>query len=194
MILDRTPIVFEFPAMMNLERAKLKVIHAPLFSGFGRQDHFAGCRFTGQKAHAHGAFTKPANSTEAFNSLHYIAAATVHDGDYWFDQLEKDKYENPEILDFAEHNVAMVGDAELEILTAHSWPGAAEITGKDGRTFYKRFEAHKGEISNPLTKAELQAKFRRMTPMLDSESVEQVIGAVDRLEELDDLGELTALL
>ena len=55
------------------------------------------------KAHAQGAFTKPANSTEAFNSLHYIAAATVHDGDYWFDQLEKEKYENPEILDFAEH-------------------------------------------------------------------------------------------
>ena len=145
-------------------------------------------------AHAHGAFTKPANSTEAFNSLHYIAAATVHDGDYWFDQIEKEKYENPEILDFTEHNVAMVGDAELEKLTARSWPGAAEIIGKGGRTFYKRFEAHKGEISNPLTKGELQAKFRRMTPMLNPESVEQVLGIVDRLEELDDLTELTALL
>ena len=145
-------------------------------------------------AHAHGAFTKPANSTEAFNSLHYIAAATVHDGDYWFDQLEKEKYENPEILDFAERNVAMVGDAELEKLTARSWPGAAEITGKDGRKYYKCFEAHKGEISNPLTKGELQAKFRRMTPMMNSASVEQVIGIVDRLEELDDRTELTAVL
>ena len=146
------------------------------------------------KVHAHGVFTKPANSTEAFNNLHYIAAATVHDGDYWFDQLKKEKYENPEILDFAEHNVAMVGDAELEKLTAESWPGAAEIIGKDGRKYYKCFEAHKGEISTPLTKGELQAKFRRMTPMLNSESVDSVIGMVDRLEELDDLTELTALL
>ncbi len=146
------------------------------------------------KAHAHGAFRKPANSTEAFNSLHYIAAATVHDGDYWFDQLEKEKYENPEILDFAEHNVAMVENAELEKLTAKTWPGAAEIIAKDGRKYYQCFEAHKGEISNPLTKGELQAKFRRMTPMLNSESVEQVIGILDRLEELDDLTELTALL
>ena len=146
------------------------------------------------KAHAHGAFAKPANSTEAFNNLHYIAAATIHDGDYWFDQLEKEKYENPEILDFAEHNVAMVGDAELEKLTAKSWPGAAEIMAKDGRKYYKCFEAHKGEISNPLTKRELQAKFRRMTPMLISENAEQVIGMVDRLEELDDLTKLTALL
>ncbi|MFP6753767.1 MAG: MmgE/PrpD family protein, partial [Pirellulaceae bacterium] len=146
------------------------------------------------KVHAHGVFTKPANSTEAFNNLHYIAAATVHDGDYWFDQLEKEKYENPEILDFAQHNVAMVGDAELEKLTAKSWPGAAEIIAKDGRQYYKCFEAHKGEISNPLTKGELQAKFRRMTPILNSESVDSVIGMVDRLEELDDLTELTALL
>jgi len=89
------------------------------------------------KVHAHGVFTKPANSTEALNNLHYIAAATVHDGDYWFDHLEKEKYENPEIFDFAQHNVAMVGDAELEKLTAKSWPGAAEIIAKDGRQYYK---------------------------------------------------------
>ena len=144
------------------------------------------------KAHAHGVFAKPTNSTEAFNNLHYIAAATVHDGDYWFDQLEK--YKNPQILDFAEHNVAMVMDPKLEKLTARSWPGAAEVVTKDGRKYYKCFEAHKGEVSNSLTKGELQAKFRRMTPMLNSESVDSVIEKVDRLEKLDDLTELTALL
>ena len=146
------------------------------------------------RAHAHDVFRTPANSTEAFNSLHYVAAVTAHDGDYWFDQLKKKKFENSEILDFAEHNVEIVGDPELEKLTARSWPGAAEIITKDGRKYYKRFNAHKGEISNPLTKEELQAKFRRMTPMLGSRDADSVIRMVDGLEGLDDLGALTASL
>ncbi len=105
-------------------------------------------------------------------------------------------YENtpPDVIVFAEHNVEIVGDPELEKLTARSWPGAAEIITKDGRKYYKRFNAHKGEISNPLTKEELQAKFRRMTPMLGSRDADSVIRMVDGLEGLDDLGALTASL
>ena len=105
-------------------------------------------------------------------------------------------YENtpPDVIVFTKHNVVFVGDHGLEKLTARSWPGAAEIITKDGRKYYKRFNAHKGEISNPLTKEELQAKFQRMTPMLSSRDVDSVISIVVGLEELDDLGELTALL
>ena len=145
-------------------------------------------------AHAHEIFREPNNSTEAFNSLRYIAAATAMDGDYWFDQLSEEKYVNADILRFASENVKIVRTQELEQLTGQSWPGGAEITTTDGQCHRVCFTAHKGEVTNPLTKQELEAKFRRMTERLETRWADRVIDVVDNLETLDDMRDLKAAL
>ncbi|MEL0108174.1 MAG: MmgE/PrpD family protein [Rhodospirillaceae bacterium] len=145
-------------------------------------------------AHAHTDFVKPENSTEAFNSLHYIVAAAAHDGDYGFAQLEEEKYRNPEILAFAENNVSFIHDEELAPLVKQSWPGGMEVITKDGRSLVKKFTAHKGEIHNPLTNEELENKFRNMTEGYDAGKVESIIDIVNRLDEVDDIQDLTNLL
>ena len=145
-------------------------------------------------AHAHDFFRAPNNSTEAFNNLRYIAAATAMDGEYWFDQLLEEKYTNADILRFASENVKIVRSQELERLTGRSWPGGAEIATKDGQRHRVCLTAHKGEITNPLTKQELEAKFRRMTERLGYRWATRVIDAVDNLETLDDMGDLKAAL
>ena len=145
-------------------------------------------------AHAHEIFREPNNSTEAFNSLRYIAAVTAMDGDFWFDQLSEEKYENADILRFASENVKIVRTQELEQLTGRSWPGGAEITTTDGQCHRVCFRAHKGEVTNPLTKQELEAKFRRMTERLETRWADRVIDVVDNLETLDDMRDLKEAL
>ena len=145
-------------------------------------------------AHAHDIFRAPDNSTEAFNNLRYIAAATAMDGDYWFDQLSAEKYANADILRFASEQVRIVRAPELEKLTGRSWPGGAEITTKDGQRHRVCFAAHKGEVSNPLTGQELEAKFRRMTERLGPRWADRVIDVVGNLETLDDMRDLKAAL
>ena len=145
-------------------------------------------------AHAHDKFRAPDNSTEAFNNLRYIAAATAMDGDYWFDQLSEEKYANADILRFASEKVRIVRAPELEKLTGRSWPGGAEITTTDGQRHRVCFTAHKGEISNPLTGQELEAKFRRMTERLGPRWADRVVDIVGNLETLDDMRDLKAAL
>ena len=145
-------------------------------------------------AHAHDTFRAPDNATEAFNNLRYIAAVTAMDGDYWFDQLSEEKYTNTDILRFASEKVKIVRSAELEKLTDRSWPGGAEIVTMDGQRHRVCFTAHKGEVTNPLTGQELETKFRRMTERFGPRWADRVIDAVDNLETLDDMRDLTAAL
>lgn len=145
-------------------------------------------------AHAHDIFRAPNNSTEAFNNLRYIAAVTAMDGDYWFDQLSEEKYANADILRFALEKVKIVRSGELEKLTGRSWPGGAEIVTTDGQRHRVCFTAHKGEVANPLTGQELEAKFRRMTECFGARWSDRVIDVVDNLETLDDMRDLTAAL
>ena len=79
-------------------------------------------------------------------------------------------------------------------MVATSWPGGAEIITKDGKSFVKRFTAHKGEIHNPLTTPELEDKFRVMAAGYDSVKVEQIIQVISQLEDVKDIQELTNLL
>jgi len=145
-------------------------------------------------AHAHEVFRKPENSTEAFNNLYYIAAVTAVDGDYWFDQLAAEKFGNADILRFAAEKVNIVPTPALEKLTTQSWPGGAEITTTDGKIHRVCFTAHKGEVTNPLTKQELETKFRRMTNFQDARWADRVIEIVDNFEMLDDMQDLKAAL
>ena len=146
------------------------------------------------KAHAHDNFRPPTNSTEAFNSVQYIVAATAYDGEYGFVQLEKDKYENKDIISFAKNKVFLVPDAELELLVKTSWPGGIEIVTKDGRTLTKKFKAHRGEIHNPLSTEELQDKLRRMTEGYDQTKVDSIIEVMEKFENIKDIRKLTSLL
>ena len=137
-------------------------------------------------------FRKPGNPTEAFNSLQYVIAAAAHDGEYGFAQLAANKIEDPEILDFAEHNVEVAGDAELErAFHAGKWPGAVEVLTKTGKRFYQRFDYHIGQVENPISVAQLEQKFRRMTTMLGKGRSSRIIEMVNDIEHTGDMSRLS---
>ena len=62
---------------------------------------------------------------------------------------------------------------------------------RDGRTLEKHEEFPKGQPENPLTRAELEDKFRALaSPVVGPDPTERVVQMVERLEELADAGAL----
>ena len=131
------------------------------------------------------------NSTETFNNMTYVMAAAAYDGDFWFEQLEEDRYTNLEILTFAREKVKIIADPDLEKMVPKVWPGAIEIMTTNGRKFSHRVDVHKGEHENPLSDQELHDKFRRMTISLSTTNQDAVIEYVNDLENLENLTDLT---
>jgi aconitate decarboxylase len=142
-------------------------------------------------AHVAKEITAIDNATEAFNNLRYVIAAAAYDGDFWFEQLEEDHFTNPALLEFACKRVKIIADADLEAMRPHRWAGAIEIITKDGHKHYHRVDIHKGEHENPLSDAELEAKFRRSASVLSEKQQRDVATAVWQLEQSDSVQDLT---
>ena len=71
----------------------------------------------------------------------------------------------------------------------------AQARAKDGRTWEQYIEQRRGSPHHPLSRAELETKFRRTAASaLDRSSVERLIGVVFDLDNHGDVRALTALL
>ncbi len=89
------------------------------------------------------------------------------------------------------HDPRMDGPWTLE-------PARVELSTRGGRTFTRERTVSKGHPSDPMSKAEREAKFRDCAAAagfpLSEPRIAQVIAAVEGLDDLDDAGELAALL
>src|SRR5262249_49309359 len=87
----------------------------------------------------------------------------------------------------------MVGD----ISDPELGPGAAivDVRTHDGRAFRKKVKHWRGHQDNPLTPAEIEAKFFRLATMrIGRDAAERVKALCDDLEHLDDVARLMELL
>jgi hypothetical protein len=75
-------------------------------------------------------------------------------------------------------------------------PSWVEVRTRDGKSFEHRLRSCRGPYGEaPLTAADLQAKFRlNARPVMSGDRIEQVIHAVEKLEELEDTGKLMKLV
>jgi 2-methylcitrate dehydratase PrpD len=91
---------------------------------------------------------------------------------------------------------AVFSDEEAEAKGYHLWTTFLDITLKDGRTLSARADAAKGSATMPLTEDEVAEKFRDCAAFakMPTDGVETAIDLVLRLEKLDDIRRLTALL
>jgi 2-methylcitrate dehydratase PrpD len=70
-----------------------------------------------------------------------------------------------------------------------------EIATKGGKRFTHRLDFAKGEPENPLSPSKLEAKFHFMSSgVLNEETRRQMIALLNRLETIDDIGDLFPLL
>jgi 2-methylcitrate dehydratase PrpD len=138
----------------------------------------------------HGKLQKYRGKFEALISAHYAAAVSLHDRALTLTQFEPARYDDPKVRQTAEHKVEIHPDASLTGSQA-----VVEIELTDGRTLKARCEHPRGSYENPLSRAQLEDKFRTYaTGRLGASRVEEVIAMVGGLENLTSTRKLMELL
>lgn len=135
----------------------------------------------------------PNNKETADTSAYYAAALAIVDREIRFslDQFTPERLQDPRLRSVID---------KIELVPADEWKHdhattEVEVTSIDGTTYRCRVEYPKGHVLNPLTKSELEDKFRGAAAHLMSEGqIREVFSVIERVDELDDIGELTRTL
>ena len=134
----------------------------------------------------HGIFPRYKGKFEALLSTHYAAAVILHDRELTLAQFEPERYNDPKLQAFAAERVEVKEDKALQGVEA-----VVEAETTDGRTIRVRCDTPRGSPENPLTRAQIEAKFRTYAKDRMSQSrIDEVVGAVARLEELGNVRSL----
>ena len=132
----------------------------------------------------------PKNGIEGKFSMPYILARALIDGDLVLDTFTDAAVAEPRVRSVAE-KIVMELDSSLVETTAGGRPAKVTVTLTDGRELTHQLDFARGTPKKPLTEDELQRKFNACAErMLTSEQVQRTAGLIERLEQLEDVGEL----
>lgn len=127
---------------------------------------------------------------DALISAHYTAAAILHDRALTLTQFEPQRYDDPKLRKAAVEQVEVVADPSLKGIEA-----TVDIEMTDGRKFSERCAHPRGSYENPLSRAEIETKFRTYAKsVLPDAATDEIIGAVNRLEDLASVRRLMDML
>lgn len=144
---------------------------------------------------------------QADHSLFYAAAVLLLDGDIYPEQYEPERIKRADVQELLRKVTVSTGFPLHEPLKVagvldpytRAYPdkvkAKVEITLKNSETFTCEKEDYHGFFSRPFSWEEVEAKFRRLTAGVTSETVQlQLIKLVKALDEQVDLSELIRLL
>jgi 2-methylcitrate dehydratase len=138
----------------------------------------------------HGGFGTYKGKFEALLSAHYTAAAILHDRALGLAQFAPQRYDDPTLRAFAAEKVEVRADA-----TVSGSQAKIEIVLEDGTRLAVRCDHPLGSFENPLSRAQVEQKFRTYAADVLSEArIEEVIDAVRRLEDFGAVRKLMTLL
>jgi 2-methylcitrate dehydratase PrpD len=138
----------------------------------------------------HGKLPRYKGKFDALISGHYAAAVIVHDRALTLSQFEPARYDDPKLRRFAEEQVAFRLDPALAGVQA-----VVEVEMGGGATLQARCEHPRGSFENPLSRAEVEDKFRVYAKdRMAAARIDEVIAAVNRLEDLASVRELMDML
>ncbi len=127
---------------------------------------------------------------DALISAHYVAAAILHDRALTLAQFEADRYDDPKLRRAAAELIEVRPDPAIKGNNC-----AVEIEMADGKVLKSFCEHPRGSFENPLTRAQIEAKFRTYAKgVLSDANADEVVAAVSRLEELGSVRKLMDLL
>jgi len=138
----------------------------------------------------HGIFPRYKAKFEALLSTHYAAAAILHDRELSLAQFEPARYDDPVLRRFSAEQVEVVADASLSGVEA-----VVEAETNDGRKVSVRCEHPLGSPERPLTRAQVENKFRSYAKArLPAARIDAVLAAVGAPEGFGSVTELMGLL
>ena len=136
----------------------------------------------------------PDRHVHAAMSIPYLVSAAISDRQVSLPQFTAEKLAAPDVAALQDR-VEMILDPELDAMAPKHLPARVVIVTRDGRTLSEQVVAAKGDPDNPLTDDETAEKFRKLSAgILTDAAIDDVIGIVGRLDQVDDLRELTTAL
>jgi 2-methylcitrate dehydratase PrpD len=105
-------------------------------------------------------------------------------------QFEPNRYDDPKLRRFAAEQVEARADASITGSQA-----IVDVETANGATFSERCEHPLGSYENPLSRAQIEQKFRTYAKgALSDADAAEVVAAVDRLQDLGSVRKLMELL
>ncbi len=127
----------------------------------------------------HGGLARYKAKFDALISAHYTAAIILHDQKLTLAQYAPARYDDPKLREASAEQVEVRPDPALTGVQS-----TVEIELADGSKLSSRCEHPRGSYENPLTRAQIEEKFRTYAKgVLAASQAEDVISAVSRLEE-----------
>jgi 2-methylcitrate dehydratase PrpD len=138
----------------------------------------------------HGTLPRYKGKFEALISGHYAAAVILHDRSLTLAEFEPARYDDPKLRQFAEHQVVMRADPSLSIMQT-----VVDVEMANGKVHTVRSDHPKGSFQNPLSRKEVEEKFRVYAKSrLPASDIEDVIASVNALENLPSASALMDVL
>jgi 2-methylcitrate dehydratase len=137
---------------------------------------------------------RPTTRETADHSLPYIVAAALADGDISERQFTSERIADAKLLAFVQR-VEVRRHEELSAAYPTAVGNILSIRLRNGRTLTERVDYPRGHARNPLTDAEVEAKFHALAdPIVGADSGKAVCSAVWNLDQTEDLSGLLSLI
>jgi len=133
---------------------------------------------------------RPATKETADHSLPYITAVALMDGEVTLRQFDPEHLHDPALLDLIQ-KVECKEKKEYTDIYGTSFPNKVTLTMNDGRIISAEVRDPRGHPSNPLTRGEIERKFRQCADgLLDKSQQDRFVSLVWDLENLRDIKQL----
>ena len=137
---------------------------------------------------------RPATRETADHSLPYLVAVALTDGTVAAKQFSLERLADPRLIELVQR-VKVQRRADLSARYPEAVANVVTAQLQGGRTQSQRVDYPHGHAKNPLTDAEVEAKFHTLTdPLLGRERAEAALGWLWRLEQARELGEFPPLI
>ncbi|MBI3910722.1 MAG: MmgE/PrpD family protein [Armatimonadetes bacterium] len=137
---------------------------------------------------------RPTTRETADHSLPYCIAVALMDGAVDLEQFSEARIADPALHALMDR-IQIHRDAELTARYPEGIPNRLEVTLRGGTRLAREITYPRGHARNPMTDAEVEAKFTRLARnVLPEAQVGQIRDLVWRLDTLTDLAEFTAAL
>src|SRR2546421_7022407 len=134
----------------------------------------------------HGKLARYKGKFDALISGHYTAAVILHDQELTLAQFEPARYDDPKMRRAAAEQIEIRPDAALTGVQA-----VVDIE-TDGRTLTARCDHPRGSAENPLSRAQIESKFRTYA---DGVLIPSAIGGtIEAVGDLENLGSVRKLM
>jgi 2-methylcitrate dehydratase PrpD len=133
---------------------------------------------------------EPKTGDEAKFNIPFGIAVALISGNAFVDKFTDQNLKDAQIRQLM-NRVAVEHDPELDREYPAKRGTRVKITTKGGKVFQHELDLAKGEPEYPLSKSEIEAKFKNLTSeVIDSEAGQRIIEFVERLEIIEEISGL----